>query len=421
MNIMDVDQVKKATALIVLIFAGESVFFLPFVISRIYRPTFLSVFELTNFELGTAFSLYGVVAMLSYFFGGPLADRFSSRILISIALICTSLGGVVLSFIPGLFVLTLLYGFWGMTTILLFWSALIKATREWGGSQDQGIAFGLLDGGRGLVAASIASISIYVFSVLLPIDPSNSTPEELRQALFWVIILFSSATFLAGVIIWIVLPDDDPGALRTSVVDFRTFKTVLKRRQVWYQAIIVVCAYVGYKCTDDFSLYVSDAFGYDDVQAATVGSISFWVRPFAAVITGYLADRFSASRMIIVHFIILVAGSIIIGSGLLGEGIYWLIICSIVFLSIGIYALRGIYFALLKESNTPLNLTGTTVGIISFIGFTPDIFSGPIMGYLIDNSPGAVGHHHVFLFLASFGLVGLTAGILFDQSKNRMS
>ena len=47
-------------------------------------------------------------------------------------------------------------GFFGVTTILFFWAALIRATRDWGGNNAQGRAFGLLDGGRGLLAALLA-------------------------------------------------------------------------------------------------------------------------------------------------------------------------------------------------------------------------------------------------------------------------
>jgi hypothetical protein len=40
-----------------LIAAGEAVFLLPFVLDRVFRPTFLDVFGVTNLQLGTAFSL----------------------------------------------------------------------------------------------------------------------------------------------------------------------------------------------------------------------------------------------------------------------------------------------------------------------------------------------------------------------------
>ena len=43
--------------LVTLIAAGEAVFLLPFVLPRIFRPTFLDVFGVTNLQLGTVFSL----------------------------------------------------------------------------------------------------------------------------------------------------------------------------------------------------------------------------------------------------------------------------------------------------------------------------------------------------------------------------
>lgn len=58
----------RVYTLLALILAGESIFFLPFVIARIFRPTLLAVFNITNTQLGAFFSMYGIVAMASYFF-----------------------------------------------------------------------------------------------------------------------------------------------------------------------------------------------------------------------------------------------------------------------------------------------------------------------------------------------------------------
>jgi len=83
--------------ILLLILAGESVFILPFVLARIFRPTFLDVFELTNLQLGSCFSIYGIVALISYVYGGTLADKFAPRKLISISLILTAFGGLLMA------------------------------------------------------------------------------------------------------------------------------------------------------------------------------------------------------------------------------------------------------------------------------------------------------------------------------------
>jgi nitrate/nitrite transporter NarK len=201
-----------------------------------------------------------------------------------------------------------------------------------------------------------------------------------------------------------------------KLIPLTGIKELFNKPAIWLQAVIVICAYVGYKTTDDFSLYASDAFNYHDVAAAKIGTVSFWVRPFAAVGAGFLADKFSASKMSLISFGLVVIGSAAIAFGILRPNMYLALILVIVTTSMGIYALRGIYFALFQESNIHLAITGSAVGLVSFIGFTPDIFMGPLMGFLIDRSPGALGHQHVFLVLSLFSLVGLTAVFLFRKS-----
>uniref|UniRef100_UPI00356939A8 MFS transporter n=1 Tax=Novipirellula sp. TaxID=2795430 RepID=UPI00356939A8 len=98
-------------AMLALVIAGEAIFFLPFVIARVFRPTLLEVFGISNLELGYAFAAYGVVAMLAYFPGGPLADAFAARKMMTVALLSTSLGGVLLAAIPSLGVMKWLYAY----------------------------------------------------------------------------------------------------------------------------------------------------------------------------------------------------------------------------------------------------------------------------------------------------------------------
>ena len=95
----------------VLILAGESVFMLPYVLPRIFRPTVLQVFQIDNVELGLCFSTYGIVAIFSYIFGGPIADRYSPRKLMSLSLILTAFGGLAYAQFPTFYGLKILYGY----------------------------------------------------------------------------------------------------------------------------------------------------------------------------------------------------------------------------------------------------------------------------------------------------------------------
>jgi len=397
--------------------AGESVFLLPFVLARVFRPTLLDVFGITNLELGTAFSAYGVVAMAAYFAGGPLADRFSARRLMSAALVATGAGGIVLAGIPSAGVMNALWACWGLTTILLFWAAMLRATREWGGPTAQGRAYGLLDGGRGLLAAVIASFSVLVFAALLPSDVASATPEQQAAAFRAVIWVFTGMTLLVALLVWLVVPDSDPGPADHArpKLSSEGIRAAARMPTVWLQAVIVVCAYAGYKATDDFSLLARDALGFDEVQASGIGTLSFWIRAVSAVGAGYLGDRIDSSRVVLLGFVILTAGSLLIASGVLPPSVPWMLITTIAATSVGVYALRGVYFALLAEGAVPLAFTGSAIGLVSFIGFTPDVFMGPLMGILLDGSPGVVGHQHVFASVAGFGVIGFIATVAFRR------
>lgn len=400
-----------------LIIAGEVVFFLPFVLPRVFRPTLLDVFAISNFELGLAFSIYGVVAMIAYAPSGPLADRFSPRALMAIALAGTSLGGFVAATLPSLTGLKFIYGFWGLTTILLFWAPLIRATRHWGGHELPGRAFGLLDGGRGLIAAMIASLSVYMFSALMPDDVQNASAQQRAAAFTQVVLLFSIATLLAAVLVWFALPRRDHTAGQTlEPAQQSRFWQVMRMPTVWLQAMIVVCAYVAYKGLDDVSLYAQVVLGLDEVQAAGVGTVALWVRPFGAIAAGFLADRFGVVRMTVYSFAMIACGAVVLALGWIRPGMLTIFLATLIPTCAAIFALRGLYFAIMEEGQVPIHATGTAVGIVSVIGYTPDVFMGPLMGYLLDNNPGTVGHQHLFWVIAAFASAGWLAALRFPRA-----
>ena len=90
-----------------------------------------------------------------------------------------------------------------------------------------------------------------------------------------------------------------------------------------------------------------------------------------------------------------------------------LFLFSTTLLGIGIYSARTLYFSVMKKGNIPIHLTGTAVGFISIIGYTPDIFSGPLYGYFLDQYSGIKGQSIVFAILTIFSFIGIIASIKF--------
>jgi MFS family permease len=392
----------QTITLVTLIIAGESVFLLPFVLARVFRPTLLDVFQITNTELGLWFSVYGIVAMISYIFGGVLADRFPARRLMAVALWLTSGGGLAMALVPSNRAMLLLYAFWGFTTICLFWAAMIRTTREWGGDRFQGRAFGWLEGGRGGVAALIATLAFILFS-----HAGNFKHVILATSIF---------TFLSGWMVWFLIPDRSPEKSSFPISEvMQGIKRLLRMPNTWLLTIIIICAYSGYKITDDFSLFAREVLGFTETNAAGAGTLALWMRALAAILAGYLADRYTRTVVITVSFALTLIGALLIGFRIF-EGIVPMLILNLVLTAAGIYGVRALYFAVMNEAGFPVALTGTAVGIVSFAGFAPEIFISPWMGHLLDRSPGATGHANVFLLLAVFALLGLLASLLFRRS-----
>ena len=405
-----------------MILSGELIYILPYFLPRVFRPTFLAVFDLNNVELGSLFSVYGSVAFFSYIFGGTFADKFLPRKLIATSLILTSLGGFVLMYYPSFMILQILYGYWGFTTVFLFWGAMIKGTRIWGGSQNQGQAFGFLDGGRGLTAALMGSVGVFIFSFFLPEDVISSSIKE-RQDAFQSVILFSSIMVaLIGVLVYFFMKTKtEKGVFQSdNTHSLNNILAVLKLETVWLLMIIILCAYFGYKVTDIYSLYASDVMGYDEVNSANIGSLQLYLRPIACFAIGFLADKTNGISWIIKGFFVMLTGSVLFASGILVADQYILFFISLIILALGTYAIRALYFAILKEGDISLALTGTAVGVISLSGYTPDIFAGPLMGYFLDKFPGVEGHQYVYAFLGLFSFIGLIASSRFARITKKM-
>jgi nitrate/nitrite transporter NarK len=399
----------RYSTLLALILAGEVIFSLPFHIPRFFRPTMLDVFQLSNTQLGDIFAVYGVVALLAYFPGGAIADRFAARSLLTLSLVATGLGGFYLYTVPSLTGLYLLFAYWGLTSILLFWAALIKATRDWGGQQTQGLAFGVLDGGRGLVASVFATVALFILSARL--HDTGSSSEGLQA----VILFYSLISLLAAAVVWLTLSRSESRSASSETVERPPWRQVLAEPRVWLQAGVVICAYCGYKALDNYGVYAVEVLDMSPLQAATLNTYASYSRPVAAVAAGLWADRWRASKLVTLLFCGASVAFFAMSRDITTTLATNLILANLLLTFVAVYALRGIYFSLIEETQLDKRITGSAVGLISVLGFTPDVFFAAVTGRILDANPGAVGFQNYFLLMALI----CTAGMGFTLALSR--
>lgn len=399
-----------------LIIAGEAIFLLPFILIRVFKPIIREAFLITDEQLGEVQAFYGITAMVAYFFGGFIADKWEARKLIAISIASTALGGAWMISIPSVFALKFLYAFWGVSTILLFWAALIKATREWGDTHTQGISFGLLDGGRGIFAASIATFGAFIPLLFFPEDSTQLTLEDKVITIQYIIGFITGVVFLVALFVWKTIPDTTQSIENRKKVTFdpRLIISLLKKPKIIYHALIIVCAYSAYKLTGTYATYAKDVWGFTLQEATYFGSAVQWVRPLAAITLGWIADKYLASKLSIISFSLMLASSLILATGIFEQAVGFSMV-TFFMMVVGTYSLRGLYFAIIEEAKTPSNITGTVVGIISVVGFTPDIFMPLFSGYILGKSPTIVEYQQLFQLFLIFPLIGVLATIGFRK------
>jgi|TARA_B110000967_G_scaffold17111_1_gene16168 nitrate/nitrite transporter NarK len=405
-----------------LILAGEAIFLLPFILMRVFKPIIREAFVISDAQIGEAQALYGITAVISYFFGGFIADKWEPKKLLSLSLFLTAIGGFWMTMIPSIFTLKILYAFWGVSTILFFWASLIKATRHWGNKHNQGLSFGLLDGGRGFFAASIALFGASILTYFFPGKGIEITFENKVETLQYIIGTITCIVFLVALLVWKVLPKEETKFETEKEFQFNFKKAfaLMQQRKVIFHSVIIFCAYCSYKLTGVFGTYAKDIWNYSLEEATYFAVFIQFLRPIAAISIGWIADKYIPSKIIVPSFTILILGSALLGFEFFNQQPIYLSFIVFIFIALGTYSLRGLYFAIIEETKTPIQMTGTLVGIISLVGFTPDIFMSLFIGYMLGENPAIAEYQQLFTTFTIVPIIGLLATLGFRKTIQKL-
>lgn len=399
---------RRVLVLASLILAGESIYMLPY-LRKSFQTSMEATFGLDSLQVGALNALFGALALLSYLPGGWLADRVSARRLLTVSLLATAAGGLYMATRPGYSGLLLVHALWGVFSILTFWAALIKATRLFATPATQGRAFGILDGGRGLVGAMLGSLAAIAFGL----------SASAAAGLTLVILIYTGACLFAALAVWTLVPDDHARA-GTAAHEHRTvpgawdeITATLQIRAVWWIAVLIFSAYFCFLGTYEFPAFAERGYDRSKQFGAWLGAYRDWMRPAAAVVAGILADRYSASRTTGVAFgvLTLAFGTLAARTPGSGQVALAILFAQVTGAGLAVFALRGVYYALFEEARIPLARTGIAVGLVSMAGYTPDIIAPLLAGWLADQFSGATGYRIYFAGLSLLSAAGIAASI----------
>lgn len=390
--------------LAVLVVAGGAIYPLVY-LRQNFEVSILESFGISITQLSQCYAMLGVIFVATYLPSGWLTDRVSPRWLIAVSLAMAGLLGLWFATMPSFEMLQIIFVGWGIATGLTFWSALIKAVALLAGAGEQGRFFGILEGGRGLVEAVLATIAIAWFAYLL-----DSAGRSLSASLTQVIYFYAAFMLIAAPAVLLLLDDirADTASKEEKPNVWEDMKLILGKSEIWLAAFCILCGYQLFWATYSFSAYLQQTYGMTAVAVGFITVAKLWMRPIGAISAGVAGD-FLSRETVLASLLIAAAASLagmVAVPATTGTG---LLLGVVMLVGLLTYAVRGIYWATLESCNISDRTKGLAIGVISLIGYAPDIYLPLINAALLERYPGKTGYAIYFIGLAAMGLVGALA------------
>ena len=373
-----------------------------------FEGSMLETFDITRAQLGECHSILGIVFFLTYLPSGWLSDKLPTRWLMSLSMAGTGFLALWLSTAPEFAQIKLIFIGWGITSGLTLWGALIKGTSLLAPHDQQGRFFGLLESGRGLVEALLASIGLAVFAYFL--NSVGTGTSGALTAVIWfyglVAIGFTPILFFALRTSHMEAPPD-PNSRGISGL-FRDLKQLLTNQKIWLAAIVILVGYQIFWVTYSLAGLLQSIF---QLSAVTVGAITvgrLWMRPLGGVLAGFIGDYFRVIPFLGV--LMLIAGGLLaLLPSLPATAGVMVLFPMVLLIGVFTYGVRGIFWATLDECDVSASTRGLAVGLISLLAYTPDIYVPMVQSWALANWSGQQGFQIYYGLFGASSLFGFVA------------
>lgn len=386
-------DLKKYLTIFIIASGTTVMYSLPYLKSTFYDPMRMAL-GLNHQQLGNLLSIYGILATLLYFPGGFLADKFSSKKLLSFSLISSGLIGLYFSTYPPYEMLIVIFALWGVTTILTFWAASIKVVRMLGDKEEQGKLFGFNEGLSGIAGILVSFIGLYLFEIF----------EDVTVGFQYVIWVYSGLSILCGIILFFMIREKEVESVEKTT--FKDIFSVVKMPKAWLIGGIVFSTYMSFSSLTYLNPYLKDMFKISMVLISTLAIIrTYGIKMGASPLAGILVDKVGSSiKLMRMGFVLIALCELVYIVLPKNESFVAIAVLNMIILSVILFGFRGIYFSTVAESDIPVAQTGAVVGFASFIGFSPDAFFYTLVGGWLDK--GDMGYTKLFILCFVCAVVG---------------
>jgi sugar phosphate permease len=138
-------------------------------------------------------------------------------------------------------------------------------------------------------------------------------------------------------------------------------------------------------------------------------------------IAGALADKFKSSSKIIVigHILALVLLLVLVGMPLddSRKGLCLVLMYALTVLMYGTFLIMYSTFA---ELNISTRVTGTAVGFVSILGYSPDVVVNPVFGYFMDTYQ-VQGYKYIFMCFMVLAVLGAVSAFMIRREAVKIA
>lgn len=394
--------------LVLITIAGSMIYGLPYFRSY-YYDAYLEAYNLTNTQMGMFGTMFGIFGMISYLFGGVVADMISPRKLMSISLVLTGLGGLLHLMHPSYGMLLFIYMLWGFTSLFAFWPSLLKALRQLAGPDEQSKATGFMDGGRGIVNAIHLAVTLAIFNYF------SKKASELA-GLNGVIIFYSAVVILLGILLFFLMKEETQ-LEKAQKFNFKEVISVLKLPAVWILSLVLCCTYTMNIMFYYFTPYSTSVLGVAATGAAMVTMLAQYIRPLGCFTGGIAADRLGRSKVMYCTFTVMaICTAILAFAGGMSVPLF-VVLCVVIYFAM--YAGYSLVFSMLPEGGVPEKAAGTAIGLVCTLGYLPEVFCPVVTGKVLDTL-GDAGYKPLFIGIMVIMIIGIGSLILWDNYIKRL-
>lgn len=269
-----------------------------------------------------------------------------------------------------------------------------------------------MEAGRGVTNAAHLAVALAIITF---VSKSTGSSDMNATGLKAGIIFYSVVVILLGILVLLFFKDPETND-KSERFNFKQVFTVLRLPQVWILCLILCCTYVMNMSYAYFNPYATSALGVAMTAGTIVTIMADYIRPFASVGGGVLADRLGRPKIMVVAFAIMAVGTFAIALFPSMSVPLFVALCALVY--VGMYCNYGIVFSLMDDGGIPMEVSGTAVGVICTIGYLPEVVCPATAGIILDTFTEA-GYKYYFLAVGIIMLIGIVGIMIWNRSMKK--